>query len=516
MSHNLLQAPFLVQTDSYKAAHFMMYPQNIKSMTAYMECRGHLPESNDQRIVLFGIRYIIETLLFTKITLEDIREADAFFADHGVGATSYTWPRDLWISVVEENNGRLPFTIKALPDGSVIYPHVPFIEITAEGKYAPLVTWLETKLMHIWSPTTTATKSRIVKDMLKAEFEATVDPEFYFILDSRLHDFGYRGTSSQETAMVTGAAHLLSFNGTDTMPASWLATKWNEGLPVGESVLATEHSVMTSWYNEKEAVRNLLYKAKSGSIVSVVADSYSYSNFLYNILPEIAPLAKEKNILFVIRPDSGNPVDAVLDALNAAEIAFGSTVNKKGYKVLNGAAVIQGDGLDIQAITRVAEAVHYYGWSAQNVAYGMGGGLLQKQNRDTLKIAMKLSETIIHSGAMKMTVPVMKDPEGDSTKRSLPGRFSVRFYDECSNDNHSGSIVVYPSELAPNDNSVELLETIYTPSEGVIVKPKTFSHMRNRLDYYWERLPSKADPVSSELKEKQNQISLENKTIKRL
>lgn len=332
--------------------------------------------------------------------------------------------------------------------------------------------------MNINAPIVTATKSAHVYQLLKEAFELTVPEDNYYLLDSRLHDFGSRGVSSQETAMVTGCAHLTSFDGTDTMVAGWLATKYNNEKHIGTSVLATEHSVMTAWDTELKAVKNAIEIAPEGSILSVVADSYNYSHFLDYVLPKIAPLAKAKNLLFVVRPDSGDPVECVVNALYAAQRAFGATINSKGYKELQGAAVIQGDGIDINVLAQISQAVTAAGFAASNVAYGMGGGLLQKQNRDTLKVAIKLSAV----GHQASTAPGlttlkvegrMKKPDTDISKSSLPGPFAVYKVD--------GHLMVYPGPLrAAHGMPADYLETIWNFGP-VGYKWETIDQIRERI-----------------------------------
>lgn len=486
--------PFLIMTDSYKAGHAQMYP-DCQEMTAYMECRKPFPESSDNRLVFYGTRYLVETILSRKITLADIEEADAFFATYNTAKTPLWWPKDLWLSVVQENEGVLPFRIEALPEGTVFYPHVPFLQITAQGKYARLVTWLETVLMHLWSPICTATKSRLVRDYLQDKFVKTVDDDMQWLLDSRLHDFGYRGVSSTETAMVTGAAHLLSFDGTDNMPAAWLATQFNNGKPIGESVAASEHSVMTAWEDELAAVKHLIKITPEGNILSVVADSYDYENFLRNILPIVAPLAQAKKLLFVIRPDSGDPLVAVDQALYFAGLAFGYTTNSKGFKVLNGAGVIQGDGIDFYTLCRIADMVEAYGWSAQNIVYGMGGGLLQKQNRDTLSIAMKLSRIVLKDGTV---VDKMKHPKTDLNKFSLPGKLVPTEYKD-------GKVEVLPEEtsITHSEDKQEMWDIIWLPyGQNKYHYFDSFDEIRNKLNAEWAIRPKQCDVISPALRKK--------------
>jgi nicotinamide phosphoribosyltransferase len=153
-------------------------------------------------------------------------------------------------------------TIEALPEGTCIHARVPVYQITAEGEYSPLCTFLETLLTMVWYPTTVATLSRRARDVVEASFEKTSDGgKMSPLVESRLQDFGFRGCTSVEQSIIGGCAHLLSFNGTDTMSAAYYAQfHLNGGRPVGMSVPATEHSVMTAWRTETEAMENMIEK----------------------------------------------------------------------------------------------------------------------------------------------------------------------------------------------------------------------------------------------------------------
>lgn len=492
------QVPFLLDTDTYKATHHLQYRQDLAGMTAYFTFRGPFA-ADDHRIVVHGLRYAIETILYRQVTQADIDEAEAYLSHHGIGKSRIEWPIDLWKEVVKSHNGYLPFTVKALRDGEVIYPNCPVFTITGVGKFAKLATWLETSLMRIWSPSVTATKSRHVWEMISQAFKLTVDDSFDFLLPSRFHDFGSRGVSSAETAMVTGTGHLLSFEGTDTMTAGALATLWNNGKTVGESVIASEHSVMTTHEDELTAVNRLIDITPPGQVLSVVADSYDYKAFVHKIVPQIAAKAKGKGITFVLRPDSGDPTEAVMIGLDGLSQSFGWTLNSKGYKVLNGAAVIQGDGLDFVKVKEILDAVIAAGYSAQNVAFGMGGGLLQAQTRDTLKAAIKVNSITING----VTRVIMKAPKTDSGKTSLPGQLKVFKV--------NGIPTVFPANMGWKDNIVEhdMLETVWDcgPTSWV---PETFDQMRDRLNTAWALMPKIGDPISEEMK------YLTGETIKKL
>jgi nicotinic acid phosphoribosyltransferase len=162
--------------------------------------------------------------------------------------------------------------------------------------------------------------------------------------------------------VLGGCAHLLNFTGTDTMSAAYFAQfVWNEGRPVGESIPATEHSVMTSWPDEKLAIENMIDTfGGPGKLFSVVMDSYDYNHALMEVFPSITTKLKQSGATLVLRPDSGDPPTVVLQALRAADRFMGSRVNKLGYKVLNQTAVIQGDGINYDMLRKFVDFSHLF------------------------------------------------------------------------------------------------------------------------------------------------------------
>ena len=173
--------------------------------------------------------------------------------------------------------------------------------------------------------------------------------------------------------------------------------------------------------------------------MACVLDTHDYGRALERIIPAIAPAQAARGGHFVLRPDSGDPTVSVLAALEAAGRVYGATVNAKGFRVIKGASVIQGDGVTPTTLTAMLAAILAAGWSAENVAFGMGGGLLQKVNRDSLAFATKLFR-VSHPPLEKdaatgrwRAVPgvpphpfdVMKSPVGEEGKLSLPGALAV-------------------------------------------------------------------------------------------
>ncbi|KAJ1653552.1 hypothetical protein IWQ61_006346 [Dispira simplex] len=480
-----------VLTDSYKLAHSVLYP-DAEKMVAYGEFRkSFAKDTHDQRMVYYGIRYIIENHIARRWTMEDVQRAEAFFNTHNSGDTAFPFPKELFIKIVEEHNGYFPAKIESLPEGTVVYPHVPVYQITTYDEFSPLVTYLETLLVMVWYPSTVATLSRRVRDVVKRAFDSSVDSDNYFLLDSRLHDFGFRGCTSVEQSVIGGCAHLLNFNGTDTLSAAYYAQfHLNDGEPVGTSIPATEHSVMTSYHHELDAILAVIDKFGAGTFACVM-DSYDYRYAMEKLLPAVKSQKLAKGGFMVLRPDSGDPVEVVLMGLRAADKVFGSKVNNKGFKVLQGCGIIQGDGVDYHTIGTILDAVLRAGYSAQNVAFGMGGGLLQRVNRDTMNFANKLSCVVYRNGEHR---DVMKYPKTDASKLSLPGELEV-----CNSQ--ANLPMVYPRPSTTEQRGTPQFQVIYDhgPVSGVWDK---FSTIQGRLRQQWNNSPLKHNPISAELQAK--------------
>ena len=230
-----------VFSDTYKATHPLQYPP-CSEMTAYGEFRrGYEKDQQDTRMVHYGIRHIIETYLHWQWTKEDVQRAAAFFDSHNAGGTALPWPRELFERIVTEHDGYFPIRVQALPEGTCTHVRVPTYQITASGDFAPLCLFMETLLTQVWYPSTVATLSRRARDVIERAFEAsTEEGKAHPLLPSRLHDFGMRSCATGEQSVLGGCAHMLSFEGSDTMPAAFHAQfQLNEGRPVASSIPAT-------------------------------------------------------------------------------------------------------------------------------------------------------------------------------------------------------------------------------------------------------------------------------------
>jgi nicotinamide phosphoribosyltransferase len=426
-------------------------------------------------------------------TTEDVEKADLFYKTHNAGFQQYPFPKALFMKFVKENNGYFPVRIEALPEGTCANIHVPVYQITAEGEYSRLITFLETLLTQVWYPSTVATLSRRTRDIIAESFDKSVDKELHFLLESRLHDFGFRGCTCVEQSILGGTAHLLNFTGSDTMSACYYAQFYlNNGNPVATSIPATEHSVMTSWPNERLAISNMIQKfGGEGKLFACVMDSYDYGTALDKVLPSLANDHKKQGGLMILRPDSGDPVECIVQALKSGEKTFGASANALGYKMVNNVATIQGDGINDKTVRKILEATLAAGYSAANVAFGMGSGLLQKVNRDTMSFATKLNYIQDANGNVR---EVMKKPKTDGGKCSFPGMLKVLRV--------NGQLTVFPrtvdEKVNPKDNELKVVYD-HGPIDDVW---DDFDTVRQRVAKQWPACAKTYNPISQQLADK--------------
>lgn len=407
----------LLNTDSYKASHWLQYPPDTKYVYAYVESRG----GKFDRTVFFGLQMWLKEYLSKPITQADINEAKDFWSAHGE-----PFNEDGWQYILDEHKGYLPVLIKAVPEGSVIPTHnVMATIINTDTRCYWLPSYLETAMLRaVWYPTTVATLSWHCKQVIKEAIDKTSDDPTQ--ISFKLHDFGARGVSSQETAMIGGVSHLVNFMGSDTVAGVIAARKYYSEPMAAFSIPAAEHSTITSWgrENEVDAYRNMLkHFAKPNSLVAVVSDSYDIYNATSKIWgEELKDEILKSGATVVIRPDSGDPLTVPVRIIQLLSEKFGYTVNSKGYKVLNNSVrVIQGDGITYDSLPVIIKNLTDAGFAIDNLAFGMGGGLLQHVNRDTQKFAMKTSAAYIGDKWMD----VYKDPIDDHGKQSKKGHLAL-------------------------------------------------------------------------------------------
>jgi Nicotinic acid phosphoribosyltransferase len=408
----------ILDTDSYKTSHYLQYPPNTETVFSYLESRGS--ERNWNSTLFFGLQYILKEYFEEPITYEEFYEASAIVPKHGVPFNQEGWQR-----LIDKHRGRLPLRIRAVPEGSIVPTHNALMTVeNTDPEFYWLTSYFETQLMRLWYPITVATQSYYLKKLIFSYLQKTADDaasEIHF----KLHDFGARGVSSAESAAIGGAAHLVNFQGTDTIVALRLLRDFYNHEISAYSIPAAEHSTITSWgrENEIDAYRNMLkVYAKPGSLVAVVSDSWDIYNAVENIWGEkLRQEVVDTGATVVIRPDSGDPKEVVSKVTNLLSQKFGTTENSRGFKVLKNVRVIQGDGVNPESIAAILKDLADQGFSASNIAFGMGGALLQKVDRDTMKFAFKCS-AIERAGVWQ---DVYKDPVTDAGKRSKRGRLDL-------------------------------------------------------------------------------------------
>ena len=409
-----LHRNLLLLTDSYKVTHWNQYPPDTARVHSFMEARG----GSSPDVVFFGLQYYL-AYLEQPVLQSDVAEAESYLTPH--------FGRPLlnvagWQRIVDTHGGRLPLEIRAVPEGSVV--PIGNVLMTVEN-LDPLLPWLtnyvESLLVQTWYPTAVATQSRNMKRRILQSLDETGTPA---LVDFKLHDFGFRGSTSPESAAIGGCAHLVNFKGTDTLPALQLAREVYGEPVAGFSIPAAEHSTITAWGRAREldAYRNMLAQFPTG-LVAVVSDSYD----VFAACREawggaLREQVLERDGVLVVRPDSGDPASTLLQVLQILGDRIGADTNGKGFRVLHPKVrVIQGDGITPTLVDEILTAIQRHGWSADNVSFGSGGGLLQRVHRDTHSIAFKCS-AVERDGVWR---DVLKDPVTDSSKRSKAGRLAL-------------------------------------------------------------------------------------------
>lgn len=456
-------------TDSYKVTHHYFYPEGTEKIYSYLESRVG---AEFNKTIFYGLQYIMKKYLEGPVvSQEKIDEADRLIAAH-IGEGIFN--RDGWQYILDEHDGCLPIEIKAVREGTPV--DVSNVLMTVENTDKEsfwLVNYLESLLLQVWYPSTVATLSAEVRKLANFYLEVTGSSKDN--LDFMLHDFGYRGATSTESSMLAGSAHLLSFSGTDTIPALTIPENYyNDSDIYGFSVQATEHSVMTSLgpEGETEQILNVINMAKDG-ILSIVIDSYNYRNFLTQassskskLNSAIMDFLSVEGNKVVFRPDSGEPVSTTIDCLNILESGFGSHLTDKGYKVFDSnIGLLWGDGLDYHKIRDILFAMKSNGWAAQNIIFGMGGGIHSTVNRDTQRNAFKCSAQL-RNGEWH---DIFKNPL-DSSKKSKTGRFKL------INENNSFRTIPIDSD------GEDCLQTVFR--NGQLIGEDTFGNIKSRALKY--------------------------------
>jgi len=467
-----MEGNLVLLADAYKYSHHKLYLPGTQYIYAYLESRG----GKFEETVFYGLQYFLKAYLEGPvITREKIDAAESMLLE--VFGRSDVFDRSKFDYIVQAHGGRLPVRIAAVPEGTVVPVRqvLMTIENTDPACYW-LTNFLETLLMQVWYPCTVATLSREIRKLVTHYYECTASPAAFAGIDLVLNDFGFRGATSVESAGLGGSAHLVSFSGSDTLAASTFAKRYYHAQQApGLSIPATEHSIVTllGEKGEPEIFRHVLNTFPTG-VVACVSDSYNIfracEQYWGGLLKE---QVMRRDGTLVIRPDSGDPVQTLLKVFDILFRQFGYTINEKGYRVLPPQVrVIQGDGVNYSSIGDIYTALQRAGISAENLALGMGGALLQRVNRDTQEFALKCSHAVVNGQSIDVQkMPVELDAQGHlrtSFKQSKAGRLKL-----VKDKDTYRTIGEQEAPALPN-----VLETVF--ENGETVKEHRFEAVRQR------------------------------------
>lgn len=471
--------------DVYKADHRRQYPEKTQLIYSNFTPRISRVDGIDS-VVVFGIQFFVKEFLINRFNeeffnkpkvqiLKDYkRRIDGILGLNSVGTDHIEALHDL---------GFLPLVIKALPEGTICPLRVPVLTIyNTLPEFYWLTNFLETLLSNsLWHPITTATIAYAYRKVLDSYAKETSDqPEF---VNWQGHDFSMRGQSSLDSSMIGSMGHLLSFAGTDTIPAIEMLEKYYnadcEKELIGGSVPATEHSVMCMGgkETEKETYQRLLTKVYPSGVVSIVSDTWDYWFTLDSTIRELSPQIMARDGKFVVRPDSGDPVKIICgDPESGDERArkgtveilweiFGGIINFKGYRELEShIGCIYGDSITMDRCQEICKQLKAKGFSSTNCVFGIGSYTYQYVTRDTFGFAMKSTYGVIDG----KPVEIFKDPLTDGgVKKSAKGLLRV------NEDLSLSECVTWEEEEAGR------LQTVF--SNGKLVRDESFSKIRARL-----------------------------------
>jgi len=466
----------ILLADAYKYAHHKLYMPGTTNIYSYLESRGGMFNET----VFFGLQYFLkEYLEGPAFTQQDLDEAAEFLPQ--VFGRNDVFDKSKFQYILDKYNGHLPVTIKAVAEGTAVPTGNALLTIeNTDPECYWLTNFLETLLMQVWYPCTVATLSNQVRKVVAQYYAETATEGSEAGIDFVLNDFGFRGVSSVESAKLGGAAHLLSFSGSDNLAASVMAKNYYNAQKVyGQSIPATEHSICTllGQQGEQEVFKHVLDTFPTGTI-ACVSDSYNIFRACEEYWgEELKAQVLNREGTLVIRPDSGDPVMTLLKIFEILFDKFGYTINSKGYKVLPPQLrVIQGDGVNYDSIKEIYQTLKQHSTSAENLVLGMGGALLQKVDRDTQQFALKCSSAVINGRQINVEKhPTELDAGGNITqsfKKSKAGRLKLIKI--------NGIFKTVNQQQHPD--IADELQTVF--ENGSIINPITFEQVKANVNLY--------------------------------
>lgn len=478
--------------DFYKAGHRQQYPAGTSLVVSNLTPRSgrHANVPSKDAIVFFGLQYFIKQFLIETFNdgffgkdKEDVVIVYKRRMDTSLGkdAVPVDHIEALW------DLGYLPIEIKALPEGSIVPIGIPCMTIqNTHAEFFWLTNYLETILSaYLWLPCTSATTAYNYKKLIKEYITKTGSPEWF--ADFQAHDFSFRGISSLQSAMISGAAHLCFFKGTDTVPAIDLLEDYYgadaDAAMIGGSVPATEHSVMCMGGEEDEigTFKRLITETYPKGIVSIVSDTWDFWKVLteYSVQLKDTILARDGKLVF--RPDSGDPVDIICGDVMAPNGSakrkgavetlweiFGGTTTETGHKLLDShVGLIYGDSITYEVAKSILYRLEKKGFASANVVFGVGSYTYQYVTRDTWGWAVKATYGVVNGEERN----IFKAPKtDDGTKKSAKGLLSV------GRDMHGKFTLDQCVTREQFDSKDNLLQTVFL--DGKLTKEVTLEQIR--------------------------------------
>jgi nicotinamide phosphoribosyltransferase len=448
----------LLALDVYKMGHMEQYAPGCNKVRSSLVART---DAKYRATVFFGLQYYLKTYLSTPLT----REMGYEFLEYRKMILGQENPQEIVDRIMALCDlGYWPLEITAVPEGTVMSVQNILMEMTNTlDDFHWAVGYIESLIIKIWDPITTAACSLTYRQVVEDAFARTVSSDLQFLKQFMVHDFGYRGSKTEEEACLTGAAHLLSFTGSDTVPALPFVLEQyhaNRNNLIMASVPASEHSVACSFGRDQELAyfRNMLRLYPTG-IVSMVSDTYN----VYKVLTVFARALKDEILArdgkTVFRPDSGNPEYIICGdpsapvgspewkgAIRLLDEIFGSTINEKGFKELNPkVGLIYGDGMYLERYVRTLNRLEELGYAASNLVIGVGG-ILRFHSRDTMGFALKATYVEVNGEPRE----IEKDPVTDYKKKSYKGLVALRktpdgdYYtvDQCTQEEAKDTLLI--------------------------------------------------------------------------
>ncbi len=435
------------QIDFYKSGHIYQYPEGTELVFSNFTPRASRMEGVDE-VVFFGLQYFIKEYLLDQwqrnffdkdksVIFEYKRRMDGGLGEDIVGIEHLMDLHEL---------GYLPIEIRALKEGSRVPLRIPmFVIWNTKPEFFWLTNYLETIMSAVlWGPCTSATIADQYRGVLESYAYRTVGDMSFVPVQG--HDFSCRGMYGLEASAMSGAAHLLSFTGTDTVPAidfieQYYGAERHED-PLGMSVPATEHSVMCLGGDdgELETIRRLITETYPSGIVSIVCDTWDFWKVITEYLPALKDEIMARDGTVVIRPDSGDPVEIICGnaqfheqgnistaekkgAVECLWDTFGGTTTERGFKQLDShIGLIYGDSITIDRCRDICSRLSYKGFASTNVVFGIGSYTYQYNTRDTFGFAIKATYAEVYGKPKN----IFKKPKtDDGTKNSAKGLIAV-------------------------------------------------------------------------------------------